>query len=288
MGSRKEPEGSPESKGVLQARIEQGVGELVAELQLGRSERLERHLAFAARFHRYSFANQLLIYSQCPEATYVAGYRKWQELGYQVAAGAQAIRILAPRPYKVKDPETGEEEERIGFRPVGVFDASQLADREAKPLPSFFSPLADDQQGLYDQLAAVVRGEGIVLKEEHLTFTQGISASGRITLREGMDSTNRFLTLLHEYTHELLHWGTGQKDRPREVKECHAEAVSFIVAYHFGVHNPFSADYLQHWGTTPQELLAELEIVRRTAAYVIERMESQEGADPGDPSFSAV
>lgn len=284
MGSRKEPESSSNKERDLQDRIEEGVGQLLTELQQGSSARLEQYLAFAARFHRYSFANQLLIHSQCPEATYVAGYRKWQELGYQVAAGAQAIRIFAPRPYKVKNSETGEEEERIGFRPVGVFDASQLANREERPLPSFFTPLSDNRQGLYDRLAGVVRGAGIVIKEERLSSSQGYSASGRITLREGLDSTNRFLTLLHEYTHELLHWGTGQKDRPREVKECHAEAVAFVVALHFGVHNPFSADYLHNWGTTPKELLAELEVVRRTAAYIIEQMGAPEGLRPEDLS----
>ena len=45
------------------------------------------------------------------------------------------------------------------------------------------------------------------------------------------------------------------------------------MAHHFGIHNPFSADYLQHWGNTPEDLRAELEIVRKTAAYIIGRME---------------
>jgi hypothetical protein len=62
---------------------------------------------------------------------------------------------------------------------------------------------------------------------------------------------------------------------PKGVKECHAEAVSFTVAHHFGIHNPFSSDYLQSWGTTPKELLAKLETVKRTAALIIDRLDCE-------------
>ena len=52
-----------------------------------------------------------------------------------------------------------------------------------------------------------------------------------------------------------------------------AEAVSYIVAHHFGVHNPFSSDYLQMWGNDGQSLLVKIETVQRTATTIIERME---------------
>jgi len=38
----------------------------------------------------------MLTAVQCPEATQVAGSRKWQELGRQVRKGEKSIRILAP------------------------------------------------------------------------------------------------------------------------------------------------------------------------------------------------
>ena len=46
-----------------------------------------------------------------------------------------------------------------------------------------------------------------------------------------------------------------------------------VAAHHFGVHNPFSSDYLQMWGNDEQSLLAELETVQRTVTTIIERME---------------
>src|SRR5438552_17220739 len=60
------------------------------------SEDWQHALAFAARFHSYSFGNALLIACQRPDATLVAGYAKWHELGRQVRRGEHGIAILAP------------------------------------------------------------------------------------------------------------------------------------------------------------------------------------------------
>ena len=46
---------------------------------------------------RYSLGNQLLIALACPHASYVAGFRAWLGLGYQVRKGEKAIWILAKR-----------------------------------------------------------------------------------------------------------------------------------------------------------------------------------------------
>src|SRR6266849_1428851 len=129
--------------------IDQGIEQLLGELQQGKSERLETYLAFTARFHRYSAHNQMLIYVQCPNASFVAGYKTWQEMGYQVARGQKGIRILAPRPYKKVNAETQAEEPGLYFVTVSVFDASQLLDVDKQPLPTFFTPLGDDQQEFY-------------------------------------------------------------------------------------------------------------------------------------------
>src|SRR3954462_7927788 len=66
----------------------------VAALRTG--EDWQRWLAVAARFHSYSFQNTLLILSQRPDATTVAGYETWKTLGRQVSKGQKGIAILAP------------------------------------------------------------------------------------------------------------------------------------------------------------------------------------------------
>lgn len=264
----------------LLGQIDEGVQQLLGEMQQGRSERLERYLEFTSRFHKYSLHNQMLIFLQCPHATVVAGYRKWQDMGYQVAKGEKGIRILAPRPYQVVDEETQEVHEQVKFVSVSVFDVSQLVNTTNNPVPEFFTPLADDQQELGTRLTKAMEEDKIRVTEEETGRTQGYSGRGHVAVRAGLDSRNKVLTLLHEYAHELLHWDDEGKRQDIRIKECHAEAVSYVVAHHFGLRNPFSSDYLQHWGNTPKDLAAELDTVRRTAAYIIERIENSDEEGP--------
>jgi N-terminal domain of anti-restriction factor ArdC len=73
------------------------------------SEGFASYLQTLARFHSYSFGNVLLIRAQRPNATRVAGYRKWLELGRQVKKGEQGIKILVP--FKHKTTVTEEDSE---------------------------------------------------------------------------------------------------------------------------------------------------------------------------------
>jgi hypothetical protein len=75
-----------------------------------------------ATFHRYSWGNCALIAMQCPQATQVAGFKAWQQLGRQVRKGERSIRIMAPMSVKERD-ESGEEtgERVVFFRSVPVF-----------------------------------------------------------------------------------------------------------------------------------------------------------------------
>ena len=135
------------------------VTEITKQLEEGiqnlfESEKFKAWLTTMSRFHDYSLNNTLLIASQKPDATLVAGYTSWQKnFGRQVNKGEKAIRILAPAPYKKKaevdkvDPATGviltnpdgssvkETKEIVvpAFKVVSVFDVSQTDGRE---LPS--------------------------------------------------------------------------------------------------------------------------------------------------------
>ena len=90
-------------------------------------------------FHTYSFHNQLLIASQCPEATRVAGFRSWLSIGYAVRKGERGIRIWAPCPPSKKQLAEWKqasanplEKPNTYFRLVAVFDRSQV-----DPVPEF-------------------------------------------------------------------------------------------------------------------------------------------------------
>ncbi len=63
------------------------IEQLIAALNEGRSETLTSYLTAIAKFHRYSLRNIMLIATQKPTATYVAGFHAWHKLGRFVKKG---------------------------------------------------------------------------------------------------------------------------------------------------------------------------------------------------------
>ncbi len=114
------------------AKLEDAIAELAS------GEDWKRMLNVASKFHRYSFINHLMILCQRPDATLVAGFRKWQQLGRNVRKGEKGLAIFAPCKYRTKI-ETQDGEEQIlqsirGFRVVYVFDISQTEGDEIPDL----------------------------------------------------------------------------------------------------------------------------------------------------------
>lgn len=93
--------------------------------QLTTSEEWTRYLDTQRKFHHYSFGNCILIALQRPDATRVAGFHRWLEIGWHVRKGEKGIAIQAPivRHFKVEDADSGEERnhpERPAQLPCGA------------------------------------------------------------------------------------------------------------------------------------------------------------------------
>jgi len=117
------------------------VEQLIAALNEGRSETLTQYLAAIGRFHRYSLRNVMLIASQKPAATHVAGFHTWHKLGRFVKKGEKGILILAPivrrKNESAEQNETDESSTAVGFRAAYVFDISQTDGQELPAIGSF-------------------------------------------------------------------------------------------------------------------------------------------------------
>ena len=87
--------------------LHESIGSQLEELTS--TEGWARFLAFATGFHSYSLSNVLLILSQRPDASRVAGFRQWQERGRQVRKGERSIKIFGYATKRAED-ENGEEE----------------------------------------------------------------------------------------------------------------------------------------------------------------------------------
>src|ERR1700722_16529760 len=143
---------------------EEALDRLSTELEAGRSEALQNYLAVMGRFHRYSWGNTLLIASQRPNATHVAGFHAWHQLGRSVKKGEKGIMILAPMIVKQKEtqPERDSSEGVFGiagFRTALVFDLKQT---DGQPLPEF-EKTAGDPKDYGDKLKAIAGARGISL-----------------------------------------------------------------------------------------------------------------------------
>jgi hypothetical protein len=164
------------------------------------SDRWKQFLAVAARFHRYSANNVLLLLSQMPSATRVAGYRRWQSLGRQVRRGEAGLAILAPcvsRARPLDDTEAEERPELVrvlqGFRVAYVWDISLPEVR-----PTLLAGQAPD--GLWDALAAQVHQAGFELRRGACGGANGRTdyAARLVTVRDDVDDAQAAKTLAHE------------------------------------------------------------------------------------------
>ncbi|MDP9357833.1 MAG: ArdC family protein [Chloroflexota bacterium] len=263
----------------MAATVDLACERLAQQLAAGHSQEYLQVLAFFARFHRYSANNCLLVRSQRPDATRVAGLKRWNQLGYSVRKGERAVWLWAPVTRKIDDTGTSEPREVVvAFRPCPVFADVQLNEIEAKPLPTLFKPLPDDAQDLYHRVRERIESERILVAEHHLPAgVQGVSLGGAILLRPGLDSRNRLFTLLHEYCHEVAHRGEAQRAKTREVREFEAESVAFVVAAALGLEIPTSGDYLLSHGATAEVLRASLGTIQTLARRVLATVGEVEG-----------
>lgn len=255
--------------------VDAGVKQLTDALAAGKSDNLKAFLKVAANFHNYSFNNWCLIFSQCPNATRVAGFKAWQKLGRQVKKGEKSLKILAPRKGKKKDKETGEETggEYLFFTTASVFDISQT---EGEDLPSVFQVEGDPGEYM-ELLEAVVEEFGIELNNvETLGGALGVSRGGTIDVLESLEGAQRFTTLVHELAHELLHRDADRASLSKTQKETEAEAVSYVVGQAIGVDSlGQTADYVQLWKGDLEVFHKHLGRIQKCAKQIIQAIQKK-------------
>jgi hypothetical protein len=214
---------------------DQALTQLNEALTQGRSAELTRYLSTMGKFHKYSFGNVLMIVSQKPDATHVAGFNTWKQMGRYVKKGEKGIVIMAPMALRIRDEETreGEQPKKIlRFRGVYVFDISQT---EGQPLPEP-ARVSGDPSRHSARLKALIAERGITLDNEDVPgAAEGVSRGGRISIRPGLEPAQEFSVIVHELAHELLHRGEDRKSLSKTVRETEAEAVAFVVSQAIGL-----------------------------------------------------
>ena len=266
---------SPEERRAEAEALQASIAEQVEQLR--QSEAWTRFLDFAQVFHRYSINNLLLILSQRPDATRVAGYRTWQSVGRQVTKGQRGIRIFGGRDVvtREEDERTGEETEHRTrrFFPVSVFDISQTEaiDPDAEDPSTIAHRLTgDDPLGILAAVVDYLTGQGWTVEREAIagevngyTTTDG---SRRVVVDVDLSPAHAAKTALHEAAHVLLHAEEDPAEyvQHRGVKETEAESVAYVVAGLLGLDtSAYSIGYVAGWSE------GDAETIKATAARVL-------------------
>jgi len=249
---------------------DQALEQLADSLAKGKSKDLTRYLSMLARFHTYSFGNVLLILSQRPDATHIAGFAAWKKLGRFVTKGEKGIVIIAPMIFRDKEHESKDNEQPIvRFRGVHVFDISQTDGEALSESPQ----VSGDPQHHLGKLKDLVAQHNITLDYTDLPGSaDGVSRGGRISIRQGLSPAEEFSVLAHEFAHEMLHQG---EDRPvsKTVRETEAEAVAFVACQAIGLESGSAAsDYIQLYDGKAETLAASLERIQKVGSLIIEAM----------------
>jgi antirestriction protein ArdC len=238
------------------------------------SETFKAALKFRQRFHQYSFTNVYLIYTQCPTATYVAGYKTWQSLGRQVKKGESSIAIIAPVLRKV---ENGTQERKVvAFQTASIFDLSQTEGTEVPelPVPQLLELDSESIQHMIKWLESYAKSQDITLIKTSFSSTALGSfhyPSKTIRLRDDLPPLQELKTTIHELAHALMHKKDDSK--PRHVKELEAESCAFLVCNALGLDSSsYSFAYLANWADEPNEILPAAERACKVADEILESL----------------
>lgn len=252
--------------------------------QLTSSDAWQRYLDAARTFHAYSFNNVMLILSQKPDASRIAGFHAWRKLGRHVSRGEKALWVLAPiTRRKSDDAKNGDDPNQrhdrpipIGFRAVPVWDISQT---EGEELPHVSSRLlGDDPDDAFGRLREVAHGIGYTVEHaDDLGGALGKCSLDTRTIRilAANSPAQRVKTLVHEIAHALLH--EHEVDRARA--ELEAESVAFVVCADLNVDSSdYSFGYISTWAGGGDEAVAGIKEsggrIQKAAHTIFELLDS--------------
>ena len=248
--------------------ITKALANLEEKLSKG-SDAVNEYLDFVSRFHKYSFNNIMLIYWQNSNATYVAGYRKWQKMKRQVKKGEKGISIVVPYIYENEDGTTD-----VRFGTGTVFDISQTEGEPLPDEPSWYED-GDIDESLLDKLTTAVRKDDIDIKfDSNLSRkAKGLSYPSEkiMVIDKNNSGIEKFGVICHEWAHIILH---SKHNLEHKVVETEAESVSYIVCKAFGIKTDTSINYILLTGGDSELLKTRYTSILNASKHIIDQIQS--------------
>jgi hypothetical protein len=158
-------------------------------------------------------------------------------------------------------------------------------------LAPYYNPCDDAYPAaLYERLRAVMERQGYLVEEhgsEYMLFERAARGIADVKTRKTqivaeMRAPIKLETLVHEYTHQLLHDETC----PWWIREVQAAGVSHVVCSALGINNPERSEYFEvNWTCGPRDAVelipGEADTILDTAAMILEQLEAFGRFDEG-------
>jgi len=249
---------------------------------LENSEELKTFISFRRKhFRNYSINNSLLIYRQCPEASYVAGYNKWKQLGYVVKKGSKALNILIPMIRKDEE----KKDKIYGFKRGNVFDISQVeATEEAQELPKIDTSIKTTKETVYSPKRLL---EGTkeyiqqfcpIVEDRDLGQAMGMTDGKQIYLKPTKNRVDMAGVLVHEFCHYHNHYKENRKELTKDLKETEAELATLIFGSYFNLNIEGAYKYLSMY-RKDRDLSSCFEKAYSTFIDIIDGYENKRGLE---------
>ena len=211
------------------------------------SDQYKKYLDTISKFHNYSRRNIDLIHQQKPDATLIAGAKKWNEsFERYINKGEKGFTIYAPNEYKVKDlngdfvlDEDGKVKTNIRFIPVKVFDVSQTNGKELSLNSVELENNVENYVDIYKALKEIADKDNIkiVFVDKELmprAYGSYTPAKNTIELRKGMGQGDTLSTLIHELAHAKYQSKIITTEE-YALNELHAESIAYVTSKHLGL-----------------------------------------------------
>ncbi len=222
---------------------------------LQNSGELKKFIEFRKHnFYDYSIRNTILIYKQNPNATLVAEMKKWNELGYRVKKCSKAISILIPLVRNII--KNGKQDEEIyGYKPVSVFDRSQVeAGENAIEIPNIDIEMKSSENFKYTPMKlyravkkCIEQYAPIELKKTFYDDEISGQTNGKtIYIKKSNNRIDMAAVMVHEFIHYNCHFDNKEKISKSRT-EIEAELGALIFGTHFDLDTSGTYKYLSSY-----------------------------------------
>ena len=295
----------PSAKSLIMKKLDGYIHDLAnATDQSAMDAAIRNYLSFYSKFHNYSLLNTWLIYLQKKDSTKVASYTTWKKNNRGIKKGPTTIWIW--RPITNNDSKDNFDISKVDFsdldalmkaaaeKPQMRFTLSKVYDvsdtyplNEKGEIPETPKWEADNTPSeVADQLVIRLKKFAETLnikitKSDSKRGEKGFSAGEHINLSSDISGVAEASVLAHELAHELLHWKTKSPfyiDDPNvqtaEMRELQAESVSYVIMKHYDLPVTQHPTYLALWKANNEKIMANLKVINKCAAYIIDGIDS--------------